>query len=77
MFRLFSRQSAERAIEEKSAFIRETAAVYGVPASWIKGILLKEMTELNILDPLADLVMQTSDCPKIIEWTRIIRMIAG
>ena len=58
MFRLFSRRSAERAIEEKSAFIRETAAVYGVPASWIKGILLKEMTELNILDPLADLAVR-------------------
>ena len=58
MIRLYSRGRAEKAIEQEAAFIMETAKKYGVPASWIKGILLQEMTELNILDPLADLAVR-------------------
>ena len=58
MIRLYSRQRAEREIEGETPFIRETAEKYGVPVSWIKGILLQEMTELNMIDPLADLAVR-------------------
>ncbi len=58
MIRLYSRRRAEQAIERETPFIRETAEKYGVPVSWIKGILLQEMTELNMIDPLADLAVQ-------------------
>ena len=58
MIRLYSRRRAEQAIERETPFIRETAKKYGVPVSWIKGILLQEMTELNLMDPLADLAVQ-------------------
>ena len=58
MIRLYSRRRAEQAIERETPFIRETAEKYGVPVSWIKGILLQEMTELNMIDPLADLAVR-------------------
>ena len=58
MIRLYSRRRAEQAIERETPFIRETAKKYGVPVSWIKGILLKEMTELNLMDLLADLAVR-------------------
>ena len=58
MIRLYSRPRAEQAIEREAPFIRETAERYGVPVSWIKGILLKEMTELNLMDLLADLAVR-------------------
>ena len=58
MIRLYSRRRAEQAIERETPFIRETAEKYGVPVSWIKGILLQEMTELNLMDPLADLAVK-------------------
>ena len=58
MIRLYSRRRAEQAIERETPFIRETAEKYGVPASWIKGILPEEMTELTLMDPLADLAVK-------------------
>ena len=58
MIRLYSRPRAEQAIEREAPFIREVAERYGVPVSWIKGILLKEMTELNLMDLLADLAVR-------------------
>ncbi len=54
MFHLYSFSSAKRAIGRESAFIVQVAKKYSVPASWIRAILLKEMTELNPLDPIAD-----------------------
>lgn len=58
MFRVYSHRAARRAIEREGPFIQATAKKYGVPAAWIRSILLKEMTELNVLDLLADLAVR-------------------
>ncbi len=54
MFHLYSFASARKAIGRESAFIGRVAENCGLPAVWIKAILLKEMTELNEFDLLAD-----------------------
>lgn len=58
MFRLYSFKTAKRAIKGESAFIRQVSEKYDIPASWIQAVLLKEMTELNLLDLLADLAVR-------------------
>ena len=58
MFRLYSEESAKKAIEREAGCIHTAAEKCGVPEPWVKGILLQEMTELNILDPLADLAVR-------------------
>ena len=58
MFRLYSDRAARKAIERESVWIRQVAAKYQVPASWIQAILLKEMTALDLFDPLADLAVR-------------------
>ena len=58
MFELYSRASAEEAIGRETDCILAAAKKCGVPASWIRGILLKEMTELNAMDLLADLAVR-------------------
>ena len=58
MFELYSRASAEEAIGRERDCILAAAKKCGVPASWIKGILLQEMTKLNVLDLFADLAVR-------------------
>lgn len=57
MVHLYSERTAKRAIDRESAVIRQVADKYHIPPSWIQAILLKEMTELNLLDLAADLMV--------------------
>ncbi|MCR5088182.1 MAG: hypothetical protein K6C08_01550 [Oscillospiraceae bacterium] len=58
MFRLYSFRRARRAIEGEASFIGQVSEKYGLPASWIQAILLKEMTELDVFDLLADFAVR-------------------
>ena len=58
MLELYSPQSAKKAIDRESDWICRVAEEFSVPASWIRAILLKEMTELNLMDLVADLAVR-------------------
>ena len=58
MLELYSPQSAKKTIDRESDWICRVAEEFSVPASWIRAILLKEMTELNLMDLVADLAVR-------------------
>ena len=57
MLRMYSFRMAKRAINTEAAFIQRLAAKYDMPESWIRAILLKEMTEIDLLDIMADIMV--------------------
>ena len=59
MLRLFSDAKARDAIEIQNAWIATVSERYGVPVAVIKAILFSEMTQIDALDPLADLAVRT------------------
>ncbi len=59
MIRTITPERAREILGEYASWIEEVSRRYGVPAAMIRAILYKEMTESDILDPLADLVVRT------------------
>lgn len=54
MLRLYSDRAAERIIRRLDAPIRAIAARYGLPAPLLQAVLFREITQIDLFDPLAD-----------------------
>ena len=59
MIRIISNRKAERIIRHFSEWINTVSNRYRVPSAVIKAILYTEMTRMDILDPLVDLIVGT------------------
>ncbi len=59
MIRIISNKKAERIIKRYQEWIDTVAQRYRVPSAVIKAILYMEMTRMDILDPLVDLIVGT------------------
>ena len=55
--RIYSEKKILRILGKYRAYIRSLSKRYGVPASVITAILYKEMTEIDLMDVLADLAV--------------------
>ncbi len=54
----YSPDFIDRELERLSEYIDAAAEKYAIPSSVIKAILKKEMTEMDLLDPVADLAVK-------------------
>ena len=59
MIRIISDRKAERIIRHFNEWINTVSNRYRVPSAVIKAILYMEMTRMDILDPLVDLIVGT------------------
>ncbi len=58
MMKLINPSKAEGIIERYDAWIGQVAERYQVPAALIKAILYQEMTQIDLMDPVADIAVQ-------------------
>ena len=58
MFRLYSPAKAEKIVSRHAPELREMSRQYGIPAAYIMAVLRKEIAEIDIFDPLADLAVR-------------------
>ena len=58
MIKLISKKHADKILEQYDGWIREVSEKYSIPAAIIQAVLFKEMTEIDILDPAADLAAE-------------------
>ena len=58
MLKLYSPKAAERFIEQHDGTICAVAARYALPAPFIRALLYTELVRIDILDPLADLLVR-------------------
>ena len=58
MLKLYSPKAAERLLRRYAAWIGQTAARLGMPAACIRAILYRELTQIDLFDPLADLLVR-------------------
>lgn len=58
MMKLMSPAKAEQVIESYDEWIREVSSRYAVPTALVKAVLYQEMTEMDLLDPVADIAVQ-------------------
>ena len=54
MFRLYSERAAARILEKHDASIQEVCARCGLPAPALQAVLLQELSQIDLFDPLAD-----------------------
>lgn len=54
MLRLYSDRAAERIIRRLDGTIRAIAARYALPAPLLQAVLYREITQIDLFDPLAD-----------------------
>ena len=59
MIRVISQEKAMEILAEQGPWIEEVGRRYQVPPAAIKAVLFKEMIQTDILDPLADLAVET------------------
>ena len=64
MLKLYSEKAAERIIRRLSPRIGEISARYPLPSPVIKAVLYREITGIDLFDPLADLLVRCN-------WLRI------
>ena len=57
---LYSPKSAERFIRRHDGVIRAVAARYALPAPFIRALLYTELVRIDLLDPVADLLVRLS-----------------
>ncbi len=57
MLKLYSPAAAERIIRRHDAVIRAISARYALPAPFIRALLYTELIRIDMLDPLADLLV--------------------
>lgn len=57
MLKIISPRRAERILEKNGAWIGELSERYGIPDALLRAVLYKEMTEIDLLDLAADLVV--------------------
>jgi len=58
MIKLINPGKAEGIIKRYDAWIGQVAERYQVPAALIKAVLYQEMTQIDLLDPVADIAVQ-------------------
>lgn len=58
MLKLISPRRAERILRRYAGFIDMLAETYHIPAAAVKAVLYKEMTDIDILDPAADIAVR-------------------
>ena len=58
MIKLINPGKAEGIVERYDAWIGQVAERYQVPAALIKSILYQEMTQIDLMDPVADIAVQ-------------------
>ncbi len=58
MLKLYSVRRTERILEEYTPWIETVSRRYGLSAAWIKAVLRKEIAEIDLLDPVADLLVR-------------------
>ena len=58
MLQLYSPRAAERILKRHSADIEAISARYALPAACLRAILFKELTDIDILDPVADALVR-------------------
>ena len=59
MIRVISQEKAMEILAEHDAWIQEVGRRYQVPPAAVKAVLFKEMTQTDLMDPLADLAVWT------------------
>ena len=59
MIRLYSPDKARKVIESYGAWIATVSGRYGVPVAVIKAMLFQEMTQIDAMDVVADVVVST------------------
>ena len=59
MIRLYSAEKARKVIESYGSWIATVSGRYGVPMEVIKAMLFQEMTQIDAMDPIADLAVRT------------------
>lgn len=64
MLKIISPKRAQRILQDYADWIDEVASRYGVPSAVIKAILYQEMTMMDVMDPVADLVAYLGILPK-------------
>lgn len=64
MLKLYGPRAAERIIRRLAAPIRALEARYALPAPVLQAVLYQEITQIDALDPLADLAVQ-------LNWLRL------
>ena len=62
MLKLYSPKAAERIIERYAAVIEAVSARYALPAAFIRALLYTELVRIDVLDPLADLLVRFNRC---------------
>ena len=58
MLKLYSARSAERILQRRSGGIEAIAERYGLPAACLRAILYKELTDIDLLDIVADTLVR-------------------
>lgn len=58
MLKLYSKRKAARIVERYADWIGQLSLRYGIPAACVKAILYKELIEIDLLDPAADLAVR-------------------
>lgn len=58
MLKLISPRRAERILRRYAGFIDTLSETYHIPAAAVKAVLYKEMTDIDILDPAADIAVR-------------------
>lgn len=59
MLKLYSKKKARKIIDAYGDWINHVSETYSIPGAYIKAILYKEIIEIDLLDPLADLAVKT------------------
>ena len=57
MLRLYSDEKAEKIIEKYTPWIEKISARYCVPSACMKAVLRKEIADIDLFDPLADMLV--------------------
>lgn len=57
MLKLYSPERADRIIRRYSGHIEAVSRRYGIPPAYMKAVLYKEIIAIDILDPVADLLV--------------------
>ena len=58
MLKLYTEAASRRIIKRCAPLIRASSVKYGVPEGWIRAILFRELTEIDLLDLAADFAVR-------------------
>ena len=58
MIRLMSPKRATKVLERYDGWIEDVARRYDMPSALVKAVLYQEMTQMDVLDPVADVAVQ-------------------